>query len=1297
MAMTPRLYQAEILNRAQQANVIAALDTGAGKTFIALLLIKWISATRSKAKSIFLVPKAALVEQQAQFIVTNSTLRVDTLYGFPDIPFSDSETWASKLDIHDVVVMTPQILVNLLTHGLWTIDQMSLLVFDECHHAQKNHPYNVIMREYFQLPQTSRPKILGITASPVWNVMSRDVADSLSALEHSMDAKIFSVQKHTHELERHAPKAAEIIKLYPSQMELADAGSTLESFLDVFASALDRLNIDWAAIRRRHSLTRRNLGLHCSSLCMYLEVVHKLQTTNMDEQATELQDGLAEIDGILAAYEHLSSPHPISLDMCSPKLQTLVEILLAHITPTFQGIVFVEHRQTAACLARVLPLFPQLADSIRCGELFGQRDGSGSFSWLSEQGLTTHATIQAFREHRMNLVIATSVAEEGLDFPSCSLVVRFDFPQNMPAYLQSRGRARMDASTFAVMIEEGNTSELARYQAFVQQDPELKALYQEERDTEDELAQNQDCHPSDLPHRQRFVIESTGAILTYDNAGAILNRLCSRISRDGMHKPKFSGEFQVTLTLPPGLGLSREDLCYTGPSKNTKREAKRAVIFTAVKRLFELGIFNEHLLPAQSDGDVEAEIGVDVAKIPNILRVLVKDPWTTTHSEQLWIHPISVSGKRVAGLVTGTRLPPVELKGVKTFESRALNTDMSPFKARELMHRYTKECIHHRISGSPIDHPLTFYVVPLIDSDAFQPDWASVDRVIGPWKQDIEATWQDINETHYGRLMVRNMNIIGHVYLLQRIRYDLSPVSTPLPDTDAAGFTTYHQYWTQKWTGKNTSRKPGLVLPENGPLLELIPFPRLNASNPSTKPVLFPLNCCRWIDIPEGVREVLHVLPALYRQITSVYRARRARECLSLPPISDDVLLEALTLPSANAGYSNQRLETLGDAVLQLCTSVNLFNKYPYDDEGQLSKKRQNSVSNRFLLSRAKQNGLEAFMISETPGMKPWLSDIQRTPVDLDRCVPRDLPRRSLQETVESTLGASFVCGGIEMALRTGQALGMNMGGAWSVRGAFASSDSPQAVPEMFSDLQDRLGYSFRSGALLLEALTHPSFDNQATNSYQRLEFLGDAVIYLVVMDYMYRMFSEAKPDQLAWPRTRAVAAPAQAMVGVKQLNLHRLVLINDLALSREIEACVPQLLSCSGEEIVNRGWRYDPPKALSDVFESVIGAVFVDSNYNWDKTAAITEGCMVEVLSALNTTVPRDPITEVMEWLGKAGCRSHKQLEFRKCEGGVSVWLHGVHLCGPVSGKSTGVSKQLAAVEALGLLKNRLHEFCDC
>lgn len=86
--------------------------------------------------------------------------------------------------------------------------QVSLMVFDECHHTRKNHAYNGIMREYFQWPLEQRPRVFGMTASPIWN--PRDAVESLATLERNLDAKVIAVREHVDELADHSPKPQEV-------------------------------------------------------------------------------------------------------------------------------------------------------------------------------------------------------------------------------------------------------------------------------------------------------------------------------------------------------------------------------------------------------------------------------------------------------------------------------------------------------------------------------------------------------------------------------------------------------------------------------------------------------------------------------------------------------------------------------------------------------------------------------------------------------------------------------------------------------------------------------------------------------------------------------------------------------------------------------------------------------------------------------------------------------------------------------------------------------------------------------
>ena len=131
-----------------------------------------------------------------------------------------------------------------------------------------------------------------------------------------------------------------------------------------------------------------------------------------------------------------------------------------------------------------------------------------------------------------------------------------------------------------------------------------------------------------------------------------------------------------------------------------------------------------------------------------------------------------------------------------------------------------------------------------------------------------------------------------------------------------------------------------------------------------------------------------------------------------------------------------------------------------------------------------------------------------------------------------------------------------------------------------FAELQDSLAYKFRDEKLLALALTHPSVAHEsgvASEHNQRLEFLGDAVLQLVLTQKLYEQFPAADEGALTKSRAKLVNAGALAGHG-RSLGLGA-----HLILSR-------------GEE--NTGGR-ERPSALADVFESLLGAIFLDGSFD--------------------------------------------------------------------------------------------------
>lgn len=132
-------------------------------------------------------------------------------------------------------------------------------------------------------------------------------------------------------------------------------------------------------------------------------------------------------------------------------------------------------------------------------------------------------------------------------------------------------------------------------------------------------------------------------------------------------------------------------------------------------------------------------------------------------------------------------------------------------------------------------------------------------------------------------------------------------------------------------------------------------------------------------------------------------------------------------------------------------------------------------------------------------------------------------------------------------------------------------------LPEPIAAFSVRLGHAFRTPELLLEALTHPSYVQdhpEAAPHNQRLEFLGDAVLQILIAEALFRLYPDAREGVLT--RRRAIL-----------VNRHMLA-----TLARELG--LDAALRFGRSEV--RG--SELPSALSDAFEAVMGAVYLDSDF---------------------------------------------------------------------------------------------------
>jgi ribonuclease III len=136
-------------------------------------------------------------------------------------------------------------------------------------------------------------------------------------------------------------------------------------------------------------------------------------------------------------------------------------------------------------------------------------------------------------------------------------------------------------------------------------------------------------------------------------------------------------------------------------------------------------------------------------------------------------------------------------------------------------------------------------------------------------------------------------------------------------------------------------------------------------------------------------------------------------------------------------------------------------------------------------------------------------------------------------------------------------------------------------------NLEERIGYKFRNSLLLAEALTHPSLAYETNKPHfdnQRLEFLGDAVLQLILTRELFERFPEFEEGRLTKLRSRLVSK--QALAGfAEDLNLGNFLLLG------------------KGEEAGGGRLRHS---SLADAFEALVGALYLDGGYPVVRTVVL-------------------------------------------------------------------------------------------
>nr|XP_023842070.1 LOW QUALITY PROTEIN: endoribonuclease Dicer-like [Salvelinus alpinus] len=672
---TPRKYQVELLEAALEHNTIVCLNTGSGKTFIAVLLTKELShqirgdLVEQGKRTVFLVNAASSVIQQAASVRTHSDLQVGEYMCVEKTSSWSREKWSQEMIENQVLVMTCHIFLHVLKSGVLPLWKLNLVVFDECHLAITDHPYRDIMKLCEGCPCS--PRILGLTASILNGKCDpSELEQKIQNLERILRSNAETATDLV-VLDRYASQPREVVLDCGPYLDKSGLSEHLLSELDGALHFLNDCNIPVPREDRDPTFISKQVLSDCRAVLLVLGpwcadkvagiMVRELQKYIKHEQEEINRKFLLFTDTILrkvhALCEELFSPASLDLKFVTPKVIRLLEILHEYkpferqqfesvewynnrnednyvswsdsedededeevevkekpeanfpspFTNILCGIIFVERRYTAVVLNRLIkeagkqdPELAYISSNFITGHSIGKNQPRNK--QMEVEFRKQEEVLRKFRAHETNLLIATSIVEEGVDIPKCNLVVRFDLPTEYRSYVQSKGRARAPVSNYVMLAESERTKtfeeDLKTYKAIEKILRNKCSKAAGVGDFEVEPVQDDD---NILPP---YVLRSEegGPRVTINTAIGHINRYCARLPSDPFThlapkcktKELKDGRYQSTLYLPINSPLR---VPVAGPIMNCARLAEKAVALLCCENLHKKGELDDHLMP----------------------------------------------------------------------------------------------------------------------------------------------------------------------------------------------------------------------------------------------------------------------------------------------------------------------------------------------------------------------------------------------------------------------------------------------------------------------------------------------------------------------------------------------------------------------------------------------------------------------------------------------------------------------------------------------------------------------------
>ncbi|MBN2155448.1 MAG: DEAD/DEAH box helicase [Candidatus Lokiarchaeota archaeon] len=468
-----RKYQLNIVDSAFMSNTLVVLPTALGKTIIGILLtVKHLK--KYNGKVLVLAPTRPLVSQHynkfKQFI--NNSISMNILIGGLS-PLQRT----LKVNNSQIIFATPQIIKNDISSGAYNLKNFTLIIFDEAHHARHNYAYTFIADEYIFSSKT--PHILGLTASPGKNIdrinnlveklriekvcfkteEDNDVKEYIYPIDVYIDRvdlpiEIVEIQviidRAIHEIIDYLMDYKLITpKRYYSKMDFLALSHDVRLFEYCnhddykdeynFPTIFDALSANHDKIPDH--ITMINAGIYWYHLQELLttqcpQLFHKYYE-KLSDRAESNSRSAQKVVHSKYFRNFINEKLSFLLALDSPKIRITLNIIQSIFAtkPDAKIIIFTQFRDMASIITDRINTLDHC--NISAARFVGQ---SSKFEDIGLSQSMQQELIEYFKTHKISVLVATSIAEEGLDIPNVDCVIFYEPVPSEIRLIQRRGR-----------------------------------------------------------------------------------------------------------------------------------------------------------------------------------------------------------------------------------------------------------------------------------------------------------------------------------------------------------------------------------------------------------------------------------------------------------------------------------------------------------------------------------------------------------------------------------------------------------------------------------------------------------------------------------------------------------------------------------------------------------------------------------------------------------------------------------------------------------------------------------------